>query len=69
MTLKKQPTTIEKITSKGKSIIIVGGIIPPSSRDLSSIVEEIVSAPSQGATGDIHPPSIYEAHSFKCLLT
>jgi len=36
-------------------------MILPSSLNLSPIVEEIVSAPSQGTSEDIHPPSTYEA--------
>jgi len=32
-----------------------------SDLNLGPIVEEPISAPSQGAAGDIHPPSMYEA--------
>jgi len=56
----KKPTTGEGTTSKGKSDATVGGIVLPSSLNLSPIVEDIVSAPSQEAAGDIHPPTTYE---------
>ena len=46
-------------TSKGKSITTAGGIVFPS--DLSLIMEETVSAPSQGAAWDIYPSSTYES--------
>jgi len=61
MTPKKQPTTNDGTTSKDKSTATAGSITPSSSLDLNPIVEEIVYTPSQEATGDIHPPSTYEA--------
>ena len=46
MALKKQPTTSEETTSKDKTIATAGGIVPPSSLNLSLIVEEILYEPS-----------------------
>jgi len=59
MAPKKQSTTGEGTTSKGKSVATAGNIIPPES--IGPIIEDIISALSQVTTGDIHPPSIYEA--------
>ena len=58
MALRKQQTTGEGTTSKGKPVAVVGNIILLSS--LCPIVKYDVSAPSQGATGDIHLPSTYK---------
>ena len=58
MTLKKQPTTSEGTTSKNKSVVTVGDIIPPSG--LSPITEDTISTLSHGDIRDIHLPSVYE---------
>jgi len=60
--LKSNRLTIDEgTTSKGKFIATVGGIIPPSSLDLSPIMEETVSALSQVAAGDMHSSLTYES--------
>jgi len=62
--LKKQPSTDDGTTFKGKSIAITGGIFSPSDLNLSPIVKETVFTPSQGEAGDIHLPSTYETQLF-----
>ena len=61
MTPKKQPTTDERTTFKGKSIATTGGILSPSGLNFNPIMEYTVFIPSQEAAADIHLPFAYEA--------
>jgi len=61
MAPKKQSIISDGTTSKGKFIATIGGITLSSSLNLSPIVKETVSALSQGAARDIHPPSMHES--------
>ena len=67
MALKKQLIIGEKTTSKGKSVATTWDIIIPLS-GLSPITEDTISMPSQGGTGDIHLPSIYEAQLLQVFV-
>ena len=68
MVTKKQPTTYDGTTSKGKSIGTAGGIVSPSDLYVNPIVEETVFAPSQGATEDIHPPSTHKTQLLQMFI-
>ena len=65
MASKKRLTTGEGTTSKGKSVATTGGIIFPSGLSPNPIVEETVSALSQGGVGDITRHQLMKPNSSK----
>ena len=59
MALKKQATTGNETTSEGKSIATAGGIISPSSLNLSPVMEESLCIFTAGCESPIHCTNIW----------